>query len=129
MQPASTNVPPPTTLEKPPSPQKQLPTPGKTSSYFTTSPPPKPSPTNVSPTTPEKPPSPPQKQSTSSPSGFSILMNRPEHPPNKGKKALPIGQPGCLEGLSFLITGILDSLEREEASKLIEDYGGYVNKM
>jgi BRCT domain type II-containing protein len=27
----------------------------------------------------------------------------------------------------FLITGILDSLERDEATKLIESHGGYIN--
>jgi hypothetical protein len=73
------------------------------------------------PPTPEKKKSSPEKKFHS---GFTVLMNRPEQPPNKGKKDLPVGQAGCLEGLSFIITGVLDSLEREEASKLITDYGG-----
>lgn len=30
----------------------------------------------------------------------------------------------CLAGLSFVITGVLDSLEREEAEELIKQYGG-----
>jgi BRCT domain type II-containing protein len=112
--------PPLPTSSSPPSVESPVTT--KTSSYFST--------TATKPSlltkTPEKPSTSPKK--TSSPekiSGYSVLMNRPEHPPNKGQKPLPVGPPGCLEGLSFIITGILDSLEREEASKLIESYGGY----
>ena len=32
----------------------------------------------------------------------------------------------CLEGLTFVVTGVLDSMEREEASELIKRYGGKV---
>lgn len=31
-----------------------------------------------------------------------------------------------MEGLSFVITGVLESMEREEAKSLIERYGGKV---
>lgn len=34
------------------------------------------------------------------------------------------GAKNCLAGVSFLITGILDSLERNEAEDLIHNYGG-----
>jgi len=47
-------------------------------------------------------------------------------PPMKGKKRLPSGKSGVLGGLAFVMTGILDSLEREEAKGLIEKYGGRV---
>lgn len=36
------------------------------------------------------------------------------------------GKPNCLNGLTFVITGILESIDREGASKLITDYGGRV---
>lgn len=36
------------------------------------------------------------------------------------------GADNCLEGLTFVITGVLDSLERDEAKLLIERYGGKV---
>lgn len=36
------------------------------------------------------------------------------------------GAEQCLTGLSFVITGVLDSLEREEAEELIKQYGGRI---
>ena len=36
------------------------------------------------------------------------------------------GEDGCLEGLTFVITGVLESLEREQATDLIKRYGGKV---
>ena len=32
----------------------------------------------------------------------------------------------CLEGLTFVITGVLESMEREEATDVIKKYGGKV---
>jgi len=49
-------------------------------------------------------------------------------PPNKGRKSPPGVHPAALEGLKFIITGCLDSLEREEAEALIEECGGKVTK-
>ena len=49
-------------------------------------------------------------------------------PPNKGRKSPPAVHPTALSKLKFIITGCLDSLEREEAEKLIEDCGGKVTK-
>ncbi|KAG7200969.1 hypothetical protein KM043_003328 [Ampulex compressa] len=45
---------------------------------------------------------------------------------NPGSKPIPEGAENCLIGLSFLITGVLDSLEREEAEELIKKYGGRI---
>ncbi|CAK9821609.1 Replication factor C subunit 1 [Anthophora retusa] len=45
---------------------------------------------------------------------------------NPGSKQIPLGADHCLAGLSFLITGVLDSLEREEADELIKKYGGRI---
>ena len=36
------------------------------------------------------------------------------------------GADNCLEGLTFVITGVLDSFERDEAKTAIERYGGKV---
>lgn len=49
-------------------------------------------------------------------------------PPNLGQKELPVGKENCLLNKVFLITGVLDSLEREQATSLIEKYGGKVVK-
>ena len=43
---------------------------------------------------------------------------------NPGSKEIPVGADYCLAGLSFVITGVLDSLEREEAEELVKKYGG-----
>lgn len=43
---------------------------------------------------------------------------------NPGSKEIPEGADFCLAGLSFLVTGVLDSLERDEAEELIKKYGG-----
>ncbi|XP_033225269.1 replication factor C subunit 1 [Belonocnema kinseyi] len=43
---------------------------------------------------------------------------------NPGSKEIPVGADFCLAGLSFLVTGVLDSLERDEAEELIKKYGG-----
>ncbi|CAL7935102.1 unnamed protein product [Xylocopa violacea] len=45
---------------------------------------------------------------------------------NPGSKEIPVGDENCLAGLSFVITGVLDSLEREEADELIKRYGGRI---
>ncbi|KAK1425376.1 hypothetical protein QVD17_20728 [Tagetes erecta] len=47
-------------------------------------------------------------------------------PPNKGQKDVPEGSPDCLAGSTFVISGTLDSLEREEAEDLIKRHGGRV---
>lgn len=47
-------------------------------------------------------------------------------PPKRGQKEAPTGQPGCLYGLKFVLTGVLDSLDKDEAGDLIKMYGGQV---
>ncbi len=37
-----------------------------------------------------------------------------------------LGADSCLDGLTFVITGVLESLEREEAADIIKSYGGRV---
>ncbi|KAG8037014.1 hypothetical protein G9C98_004336, partial [Cotesia typhae] len=45
---------------------------------------------------------------------------------NPGSKTIPKGAENCLAGLSFVVTGVLESLEREEVDELIKQYGGRV---
>ncbi|KAK4756005.1 hypothetical protein SAY87_009762 [Trapa incisa] len=61
-------------------------------------------------------------------SGRGAFMNFGERkdPPHKGEKEIPEGTPDCLAGLTFVISGTLDSLEREEAEDLIKRHGGRV---
>lgn len=45
---------------------------------------------------------------------------------NPGSKEIPEGKPNCLAGKTFLVTGILEAMERVEAEELIKKYGGKV---
>ena len=47
-------------------------------------------------------------------------------PRNPGSKPIPEGSPECLKGMTFVMTGVMESLDREEASGLIKKYGGKV---
>lgn len=47
-------------------------------------------------------------------------------PANPGSKEIPEGKPDCLQGLVFVLSGVFDSLDREEASELVKKYGGKV---
>ena len=52
----------------------------------------------------------------------------PKPPPLHGKKHIPRGAPNCLADKSFLVSGTLESLDREEVFALIEKYGGSIIK-
>uniref|UniRef100_K7FN75 Replication factor C subunit 1 n=1 Tax=Pelodiscus sinensis TaxID=13735 RepID=K7FN75_PELSI len=56
---------------------------------------------------------------------YRSFLNR-EGPKALGSKDIPQGAENCLEGLTFVITGVLESIERDEAKSLIERYGGKV---
>ncbi|NWX23277.1 RFC1 factor, partial [Aegotheles bennettii] len=56
---------------------------------------------------------------------YRSFLNR-EGPKALGSKEIPRGAENCLEGLTFVITGVLESIERDEAKSLIERYGGKV---
>ena len=87
--------------------------------------------------------SPSSKRSTSATSATSTLLEpqkvtarkvtggyRPKwlgperDPPKHGSKPIPIGKPDCLKGIIFVLTGLNESLTREEMSELIKLYGG-----
>lgn len=57
---------------------------------------------------------------------FYAAYMRREGPKNPGSKPIPIGKKDCFAGLKFLITGVLDSLERDECKSIVEKYGGHV---
>uniref|UniRef100_UPI00358E64FA replication factor C subunit 1 n=1 Tax=Myxine glutinosa TaxID=7769 RepID=UPI00358E64FA len=56
---------------------------------------------------------------------YRNFLNR-EGPRALGSKEIPKGGENCLEGLTFVITGVLESMERDEAKSLVERYGGKV---
>ncbi|EFN78410.1 replication factor C subunit 1 [Harpegnathos saltator] len=45
---------------------------------------------------------------------------------NPGSKTIPTGAKNCLAGLTFLTTGVFESLERNEVEDLIKNYGGRI---
>jgi hypothetical protein len=50
--------------------------------------------------------------------GRSFMQMAP--PPRHGEKEIPVGSETCFAGFRFVITGVLDSLERDEAARIIE---------
>lgn len=80
-------------------------------------------------TTPVKPPALQKSSSSSASRGqqYRAYLNR-AGPSAPGSKAIPEGESGCMIGLTFVITGVLESLEREEAQELIQKYGGKVTQ-
>lgn len=54
-------------------------------------------------------------------SSFAAFKNR-EGPRNLGSAEIPVGAPNCLSGLKFVVTGILETIEREAAEELIQKY-------
>ena len=51
---------------------------------------------------------------------------RSRTPPTSGTKEIPVGAENCLAGLTFVFTGVLETLGREEGQELIKRYGGKV---
>lgn len=47
-------------------------------------------------------------------------------PPSAGSKEIPVGEDNCLAGLTFVFTGLLESISREEGQELVKRYGGKV---
>lgn len=56
---------------------------------------------------------------------YAKFRNR-EGPRAVGQVEIPEGGENCLEGLTFVVTGVLEGLERDDAKHLIEKYGGKV---
>lgn len=58
-------------------------------------------------------------------SAYRSYLNR-DGPRALGSKEIPKGADNCLEGCVFVLTGVLESMERDDAKSLIERYGGKV---
>ncbi|XP_065091606.1 replication factor C subunit 1 [Ochlerotatus camptorhynchus] len=56
---------------------------------------------------------------------YQKFKNR-QGPTNPGSKEIPKGKPNCLAGLQFVVTGVLESMERDECAQIIKDFGGKV---
>ncbi|KZV87272.1 DNA replication factor C, large subunit [Exidia glandulosa HHB12029] len=56
----------------------------------------------------------------------AVQAARASGPAAPGSKAIPDGAPNCLAGLTFVFTGELSSLGREEAQDLAKRFGGRV---
>ncbi|XP_062420458.1 replication factor C subunit 1 isoform X1 [Pungitius pungitius] len=56
---------------------------------------------------------------------FRNFLNR-DGPRALGSKEIPLGAENCLEGCMFVLTGVMESMERDDAKSLIERYGGKV---
>jgi len=54
---------------------------------------------------------------------YAAYMHR-SGPKAPGSKPIPVGRPGCFDGLKFLVSGVLESMERDECKRIIEKYGG-----
>lgn len=54
--------------------------------------------------------------------GFRFGMS--DNPPNLGQVPIPVGKPGCLDGVTFTATGTMPSITREQLKDIIETYGG-----
>ena len=50
----------------------------------------------------------------------------PDEPEQLGQKELPRGHPDCLTGKTFVISGVLNSITRDQAEDLIKRHGGKV---
>ncbi|KAK0152836.1 Replication factor C subunit 1 [Merluccius polli] len=57
--------------------------------------------------------------------GYRNYLNR-DGPRALGSKDIPKGGENCLEGCVFVLTGVLESMERDDAKSMIERYGGKV---
>lgn len=73
-----------------------------------------------------KPPSPPPKGDEKKKFNFAAQAQRSRTPPGGGNEDLPVGSENCLAGLSFVFTGVLDTLGRDEGQSLVKKYGGKV---
>eukprot|EP00873_Tetraselmis_striata_P016300 jgi/Tetstr1/436564/TSEL_002718.t1 len=59
---------------------------------------------------------------------FIAMRNRSIDPPMKGKKEYPSGGATALKGLCFVVSGVLDSMGRDECHEYIRRHGGAVAK-
>ena len=73
-----------------------------------------------------RPPTPPSQSDPSRRFNFAAQSSRKQPAPASGSKEVPVGAENCLAGLTFVFTGILDALGREEGQELVKRYGGKI---
>ena len=73
-----------------------------------------------------RPPTPPPASDSKRFNFHANASARAQPPPAAGFKELPVGAENCLAGLTFVFTGILDALGREEGQELVKRHGGKV---
>ncbi|KAN0077729.1 Replication factor RFC1 C terminal domain containing protein [Elaphomyces granulatus] len=73
-----------------------------------------------------RPPTPPEASGGPKKFNYAQQAQRSRTPVGGGTKDVPVGADNCLAGLSFVFTGILDSIGREEGQSLVKRYGGKV---
>lgn len=72
-----------------------------------------------------RPPTPPARDGSQK-FNFRAAGSWSQAPPSAGSKETPVGAENCLAGLTFVFTGLLESLGREEGVELVKRYGGKV---
>ena len=72
-----------------------------------------------------RPPTPLEKTGNEKPN-FRANMGRSQAPASVESREPPVGQENCLAGLTFVFTGVLEGLGREEGQQLVKRYGGKV---
>ena len=84
-------------------------------------------PARKQPTTPETktPVATPEEKKKQHTAGYFKFLSRPP-PKQLGAKEIPEGAPDCLANLTFVITGVLPSFERDDIADAIKKYGGRV---
>ena len=68
-------------------------------------------------------PTPPPRDGEGKKFNFRDFKQR-QGPAAQGSKELPEGEENCLTGLTFVFTGVLESLSREDGQQLVKKYGG-----
>ncbi len=73
-----------------------------------------------------RPPTPPPPTDSKKFNFHANAGARAQPPPAASSKELPVGAENCLAGLTFVFTGVLDALERNEGQELVKRHGGKV---
>lgn len=55
-----------------------------------------------------------------------FVFGKGDNPPLYGQKVVPVGKPNCLFGNTFVPTGTMVSLKRDQVKDLVQQYGGKV---
>ena len=71
-------------------------------------------------------PTPPPRQDGKKFNYAQFNANRAAPASSGGTAQIPVGAENCLAGLTFVFTGILDTLQREDGQNLVKRYGGKV---